>query len=247
MYSLASKNIDEFAVNQVNKEYQIYFMFVVFIISLQLICNTIEPIIFNFNAFQLPASAVFYVLSFAICDIITENFGFKLAVRATILNVVAQLIYCGIAAIVFLVPKEYQTAQAAESFQFIFRFLSYELWSSIFALLVSMITNDYIINRLKLLFLGRGFWWRTIVSTVLGEIVMLNLDYNVTFLGHKSLSQVQYLIFGAMTYKVVAAFILAFPAALLSSYVSQKVYFLKPNMNQKTHLMAELKNAILFR
>jgi uncharacterized PurR-regulated membrane protein YhhQ (DUF165 family) len=92
MYSLASKNLDEFAVQQVNKEYQIYFLFVVFIISLQLICNTIEPIILTIGTFKIPASAVFYVLSFAISDVITENFGFKLAVRATVLNVIAQLI-----------------------------------------------------------------------------------------------------------------------------------------------------------
>lgn len=247
MYSLASKNLDEFAVHQVNREYQIYFVFVVFIVSLQLICNTIEPIVFSFGAFKIPASAVFYVLSFAISDVITENFGFKLAVRATVLNVLAQLIYCGIATLVYLVPKEFQGAQASDSFQYIFQFLSFELWSSILALLISMITNDYLINRLKMLFLGRGFWWRTIVSTVFGEIVMLNIDYNITFLGHRNFAEIQYLILNAMGYKVLAAFILAAPAAALSNYISQRVYFLKPNMNHNTHLIKELKNAVLFR
>src|SRR5260370_179817 len=126
MYSLANKSTDEYVVLQLNKEYQIYFMFVVFIISLQLICNTIEPIIFSYGAFRVPASALFYVVSFGISDVITENFGFKLAVRATVLNIIAQLIYCGIAAIVFIFPKQYQAQQAAESFQYIFHFLSFE-------------------------------------------------------------------------------------------------------------------------
>lgn len=247
MYSLVSREADEQVVLQINKEYQIYFMFVVFIISLQLICNTIEPIIFSYGVFRVPASALFYVLSFAISDVITENFGFKLAVRATVLNVIAQLIYCGIAAIVFVVPKQYQAVQAADSFQYIFHFLSFELWSSILALLISMITNDYIINRLKLMFLGKGFWWRTIVSTIFGEIVMLNIDYNVTFFDVKSFSEIQYLILGAMSYKVLAAFVLALPAAALSAFISERVFYLRPNMNQKTQLMTELKNAILFR
>jgi hypothetical protein len=149
--------------------------------------------------------------------------------------------------VIYLVPKEFQAVQASDSFQYIFQFLSLELWSSILALLISMITNDYLINRLKHLFLGRGFWWRTIVSTVLGEIVMLNIDYNITFFGHKSFSEIQYLIFGAMSYKVLAAFILALPAAALSSFINNKVYFLRPNMNHKTHLLKELKNAVLFR
>lgn len=247
MYSLANKSTDEYLVLQVNKEYQIYFLFVVFIISLQLICNTIEPIIFTFGMFKVPASALFYVLSFAISDVITENFGFKLAVRATVLNVIAQLIYCGIAAIVFIVPKQYQATQAADSFQYIFHFLSFELWSSILALLISMIVNDYLINRLKLLFLGRGFWWRTIVSTVFGEIVMLNIDYNVTFFGTKNFAEIQYLILGAMIYKVMAAFVLALPAAALSNFISERVFYLRPSMNQKTRLVTELKHAVLFR
>lgn len=247
MYSLANKAINESAIYQVNKEYQIYFFFVVFLISLQLICNTIEPIIFSFGFFRIPASAMFYVLSFAVCDVITENFGFKLAVRATVLNVISQLIYCGIATIVFLAPKQYQAAHAADSFQYIFNFLSLQLLSSILSLLVSMITNDYLINKLKLIFLGKGFWWRTIVSTVLGEIVMLNIDYNVTFSREKNFLEIQYLIIGAMSYKVLAAFILSFPATILSNYIGKNVFLLKPNMNQKTHLLTELKNAIVFR
>lgn len=247
MYSFVNKNIDELAIYQVNREYQIYFVFVVFLISLQLICNTIEPIILSVGHFRLPASAIFYVLSFAICDVITENFGFKLAIRATVLNVIAQIIYCGIAAIVFLIPKEYQGIEAAMSFRTIFHFLSFELVGSVLALLVSMITNDYLINRLKFIFLGKGFWWRTIVATVMGEIVMLNIDYNITFFSVKSMLDIQYLILGAMIYKTIAACVLSLPATLLSEYVSQKVYILKPNMNIKINYLRELKNAILFR
>jgi uncharacterized integral membrane protein (TIGR00697 family) len=249
MYNLTNRITDDTAVLQVNKEYQIYFLLVVFLISLQLICNTIEPIIFIFSGFKIPASALFYVFSFAVCDIITENFGFKLAVRATILNVIAQLTYCGIATMVILIPKEYQadSSHASESFQYIFHFLSLELLSSILSLLISMVTNDYLINKLKLIFLGKGFWWRTIISTILGEIVMLNIDYNITFLDKKNLIEIQHLIFNAMSYKVLAALFLAFPSAILSSRIGKNLFFLKPNMNQKTRIVTELKNAVLFR
>jgi len=243
MYSSPSK-LD---ITQLNKEYQIYFMFVVCLISLQLICNTIEPIIFSFGILKIPASAIFYVLSFAVSDVITENFGFKLAVRATVLNIISQFIYCGIATAVFLMPKKFQTTDAADSFQYIFHFISLELISSIVALLIAMIANDYIINRLKLVFLGKGFWWRTIVSTVTGEIVMLNIDYNITFMYEKSFSVIQQLIFSAMIYKTIAAFILALPIALLSKYISNNVFFLKPSMNQKISLLTDLKNAIAFK
>lgn len=247
MCNSSNNMLEESAAIQINKEYQIYFLFVVFLISLQLICNTIEPIILTLGKFKIPASAVFYVLSFAISDIITEVFGFKLAVRATVLNVISQLIYCSIAATIFLVPKSFQTLHAAESFQYIFHFLSLELLSSISALLIAMIANDYIINRLKLIFLGKGFWWRTIISTVIGEIIMLNIDYNTTFFGEKSLLEIQYLIFCAMAYKIIAAVVLALPVAMLAKYISNNVFFMKPNMNHKTYIITDLKNAILLK
>lgn len=246
MSSLANRITNQSDILQINREYQIYFLFVILLISLQLICNTIEPIILSLGALKIPASALFYVLSFAISDVITENFGFKLAVRATILNITAQLIYCGVATIIFFLPKEYQATHAADSFQYIFHFLSLELLSSILSLLISMITNDYLINKMKIIFLGKGFWWRTIVSTLLGEIVMLNIDYNVTFFREINFLEIQHLIAIAMVYKVFAAFILAYPATILSNYIGRNVFILKPNMNQKTRLLTELKNAVLF-
>lgn len=238
---------NDLVVNQINNEYQIYILFVVVLISLQLICNTIEPIIIRYGIFKIPASAIFYVLSFAIADILTENFGFQLAVRATVLNVISQFIYCGIATIVYLYPLNTQSFYTQESYQYIFHFLSLQLLSSIFSLLIAMIANDYLINKLKLLFLGKGFWWRTIVSTIFGEIIMLNIDYNITFWGDKSRIEIQQLIIIAMFYKTFAAFILSFPSAFISNYISKKVYYLKPSMNQKTFLLTDLKNAIIFK
>lgn len=247
MYNSLNNPLTESALTQVNKEYQIYTLLTVALISLQLICNTIEPVVLQISLFKIPMSAIFYVISFAICDVVTENFGFKLAVRITVLNVISQLIYCGIAATIFLVPEQFHTMQSEEYFHTLFRFLSVELLSSIASLLIAMIANDYIINKLKLVFLGKGFWWRTIVSTLIGEIIMLNIDYNIAFLGKQNLLEIQHMIFSAMTYKTLAAFLLALPATLLSRYISSRVFILKPNMHEKPVFFTDLKNALLFR
>jgi uncharacterized integral membrane protein (TIGR00697 family) len=197
--------------------------------------------------FKIPASAIFYVLSFAISDVIAENFGFKLAVRATVLNIISQFVFCGIAAIVYTLPKELISQQASDSFNYIFHFVSLELASSIISLIIAMTLNDYLVCKLKHLFLGKGFWWRTIVSTVIGEITMLNIDYNITFLGDKTILEIQQLIFSAMIYKISAAVILAPLITMLSNVIGDRVMLLKPIMNVPTSLFSDLKNAIIFK
>ncbi len=110
-------------IQKIRKEYHIYITFVIFLISLQLICNLIEPITINFGYFKLPASALFYVFSFAASDIITENFGFKMAVSATYYNIIAQIVFCGIAAVVnYGLPTHFDSNQGEATFHYFFPF-----------------------------------------------------------------------------------------------------------------------------
>lgn len=247
MYSSNSHMISISRTNQLAREYQIYFFLATCIISIQLICNTIEPIIFTTGWFSIPASAIFYVLSFAISDIITENFGFNLAVHAVIFNIFAQITYCGIAAVVSSMTQINGIFHAGVSIHHTFHFLTLELISSTLSILVSMIANDYILNRLKFIFLGKGFWWRTIFSTAIGEIVMLNIDYNITFYGTKSFFQIEHLILNAMAYKVIAAFVLAVPADQISRFIAKRIFILTPANHSSRGLFSEIKNAIFFK
>lgn len=233
-------------INQINKEYQIYFLLVTMLVSLQLICNTIEPIIVSIGVFTLPASAVFYVLSFAISDILTENFGFRLAVRASLFNAIAQFIFCGIATAVYFLPKEFESSKYFDGFSYLFHFISLELIGSVFSLLISMIANDYIIDKLKHIFLGKGFWWRTIVSTIIGELIMLNIDYNITFFAKRNFIEIQKLIINAMEYKILAAFILAIPSSMISKKINKNVTLTNARLNCKTNTFLEIKDAFTF-
>lgn len=234
-------------IEKIHREYQIYFLLVTILIGLQLICNTIEPLIYSFGYLKIPASALFYVLSFAISDILTENFGFKLAVRATVFNVISQLIFCGIASIIHFIPDKFHAPGFDENFRILPHYLSLELIGSIVSLLAALIANDYIISRLKIIFLGKGFWWRTIVSTIIGEVIMLNIDYNLVFYGQLNVFEIQRLIFSSMIYKTIAAFILALPSAILSDHIAKYIYILKPNLNYKPTLLMDLKNVFIFK
>jgi len=109
-----------------------------------------------------------------------------------------------------------------------------------------MIANDYIINKLKHIFLGKGFWWRTIVSTIIGELIMLNIDYNIIFFGKRDFMDIEKLILNSMGYKVLAAFALAIPAALVSRVIGRNIKLLNSKINYKTSTFSEIKNAFNF-
>ena len=215
---------------------------VVSVASLSIICNIIMGVEVHiplyFTVMRIPASALFYVLTFMICDIVAEIYGFEKAVRVTVYNVIAQVITCGIVFfLVYLMPASMD--RQSESIMYFFTLMSREFLSSTFALVAAKTVNDFFIVYLRDLLARRFFGIRTILSTVVGEIVMLEIDYNYSFRGLKSWADIQILIGSAMIYKTIAAIILAFPAVLIANYLrrivvltvpakkKQRVYFIK--------------------
>ena len=71
---------------------------------------------------------------------------------------------------------------------YFFTLMSREFLSSTVALIAAKTANDFFIVYLRNVLAGRFFGIRTILSTVIGEIIMLELDYNYSFHGLKSWS-----------------------------------------------------------
>lgn len=223
--------INQTQLKQINKEYNIYILFVVSVASLSIICNLIMGVEVHlpiyFTTLTVPASALFYVLTFMICDIVAEIYGFEKAVRVTVYNVIAQAITCGIvfSLITFLPAK---IDHQSESIMYFFTLMSREFISSTLALIAAKTLNDFFIVYLRDKLAGRFFGIRTILSTVVGEVVMLEVDYNYSFHGLKSAWNIQQLIWSAMAYKLIAAIILAVPAVIIANKLRKVIILTVP-------------------
>ncbi|WP_119344007.1 VUT family protein [Facilibium subflavum] len=223
--------INQTQLKQINKENNIYILFVVAVASLSIICNLImgvEVIIpVYFTQLTVPASALFYVLTFMFCDLVAEIYGFEKAVRVTVYNVIAQAITCGIVfALLNWLPANID--KQSESIMYFFTLMSREFISSTLALIAAKTLNDFFIVYLRDKLAGRFFGIRTILSTVVGEIVMLEIDYNYSFRHLKSPLEIQKLIWSAMVYKMIAAVLLAFVAVHIANYLRKNIILTIP-------------------
>jgi len=208
---------------QIHKEFNIYILFVVALVSLQLICNLIIGVEVKIYTFTITASALFYALSFTLSDLVAEVYGFEKAVRATVYNIYSQIIFCGIAFVVVHYLEPTVSDEGAQSVNYFYNLIAREFFSSTLSLIAGKTANDLLIVYLGRKLLWRMFALRTIFCTICGEIVMLQIDYNITFFGHKSPLHIQKLILAAMSYKLVAAVLLAYPAAYLANHLKNKI------------------------
>lgn len=216
--------ISQSNLKQISIEYHIYFFFVTLLIALQLVCNLIIGVQTTIFGFNITASAIFYVFSFAISDLIAERYGFERAVKATVYNLISQIIFCGITLIVVIYFEINISSQGGASVKYFYDIVAREFFSSTLSLIVGKTANDFFI-----VYFGRKLMWkffaiRTIVCTIIGEIVMLQIDYNITFFGVRNYHDIQKLIFVAMIYKVIMAILLSAPTAFLAKALKSKVY-----------------------
>ena len=223
--------INQSQLKQINTENNIYLLFVVLVVSLSIICNIIMGVEVHvpvyFTVMKIPAAALFYVLTFMICDIVAEIYGFEKAIRVTVYNVIAQAVTCGIVfSLLYILPAHIDKQN--ESIMYFFTLMSREFLSSTLALIAAKTANDFFIVYLRNILAGRFFGIRTILSTVIGEIVMLELDYNYSFHGLKSWSHIQVMIWSAMTYKMLAAIVLAVPAVIIANYLRRIIILTVP-------------------
>lgn len=234
-------------INQIQKELKIYTLSVVALCSLQLICNVLEPGKINLYFFFVPTSALYYVISFVISGIIVEEYGFKMAVKATYYNVISQIIFCGIAFVTLQFLKPTYTSYGVKVSQdYFFHFLSLELFGSLLSLVVSKVTTEYIVEKLRSFLILSPFWIRLTIATIIGEIVMLNIDYNITFFKSKNIHEIEFLVLGAMVYKTIAALLLSYPATIIKNIISKQVVLLKDNSTNKRYLK-ELIEVVIWK
>lgn len=198
-----------------------YTLMVVFCITIQLLCNSIEGklILLPFNLY-LPASALIYPITFAMADVMTEVYGYKAAVRVVWLNVFSQLIFCTLIPIFVHMPSP-SFWHNQQHYDAVFDFLIREDLGSIISLLISKCTNDFLVSYFKVRLAGRGFIARVILASCVGEMLLVVVDYLITFTGKLPLKVITVAILSSWATKCIFAVLYAYPAKWLSNYLKR--------------------------
>lgn len=202
------------------RPFKFYTALVVFNIAIQLICNSIEgKIVVFFHGF-LPVSALIYPITFAVADVITDRYGFKYAVQAVYLNIFAQFLFCTLIPIAIYLPSP-SFWHLDHSYKTVFNILIREDIGSIVSLIVAKIFNDYVVSKLKNILHGKRFWLRSIIGSSSGELLLVLIDYLITFFGKYNYFKIIEMITLSWALKCVFAILYAYPATKLSRFIKE--------------------------
>lgn len=186
-------------------------------------------ILSNLTAFKLaaigplvfPAGLIFFPLTYIFDDILTEVYGFKVSRRIIWLALLANtIIFVGTWGTIYLHPSaewHNQTAYAT-----VYHAALRVFFASTMSYFFGEFANSIILAKLKIVTLGRHFWFRAMTSTVIGVAIDTLLFIHIAFLFTMPYSMLWKIIGTMYSLKVIYEF-LALPITYkISNYLKKK-------------------------
>ncbi len=171
--------------------------------------------IIHIHIFYGSSASLIFPLTYTWNDIITEVYGIKKSIQTII-----YIFMCDIVFVIIVTPIVYiPTSNPIDNLSYLavlsklYRALSAEITG----VLIGAIINSIIISRWKIITKGSGFWYRSILSSCLGEIIMLIISVPIAMAGIVSPRNILSIIYYAMIYKVIFATLISGPAQIASN------------------------------
>ncbi len=169
-------------------------------IATLLASNIVAVKISNFGGFFLPAAAVIFPLTYILCDVITEVYGFAAVRRVIWTGFLCNLLVALVIQLSIWLPSA-PFYTASEAYASILGSTPRILAASFAAYLVGSLTNATIMAKLKVKTSGKHLWLRTISSTVIGEGLDSAIFISLAFWGVFEPAQVGTLILTQWIFK----------------------------------------------
>lgn len=169
----------------------------------------------------LETGAIFlFPLSYAIADIITEVYGYRLARQITWIGLICGFIYA--AALYFVTAMPSATFWHDNgSYQVVFGKILRAYFSLTLASIVGNFINIYIISKWKIYLEGKHFWLRSLISTCIAELSFTLIGGTLAYAGVQPWSKIIFLMLDGYLFKVLYALIAVWPAFLVATLLKR--------------------------
>lgn len=134
---------------------------------------------------QLSGAVIIFPLSYIINDVLTEVYGYRKAMLVIWMGLVLSAFVAVAAQLVSWLPAPLypENQEVAAHFNSLFGLVPRTTIASLLAFIVGSQLNAWVMSRMKVATKGRGFGWRAIVSTLVGETSDSLVFYPLAFLG----------------------------------------------------------------
>lgn len=155
-----------------------------------LISNIIACKVFSIGFAVLPCAVIVFPITYILSDVFSEVYGYKWSRFTAWIAFGANLVMVGIFAIANAMPGVDPTI--SESMKNVLGTTPWALAASLCAYMVGDLMNDKVFRRMKERCGDKGFWYRAIISSLVGELcdslIYIPLGMNILpklFLGYE--------------------------------------------------------------
>lgn len=165
--------------NQVSK---LYMLFGIIFTTCLLVSNVVASKQFAIGPWSLTAGVLVFPISYILSDVVAEVYGFMAARRIIWYAFAMNLLMVIVFAIALILPAPIWFGDQA-AFQTVLGSTPRLLAASMAAYLIGSWVNAAVLSKMKVAQEGKGFAWRAVVSTLLGEFVDSMIFIPAAFLG----------------------------------------------------------------
>lgn len=182
----------------------------------------------------IPGSSIIFPLTYMLSDIITEVYGYSIMRQIIWFAVICGYIFTLLISFVINLPSPIDW-HLQNGFNMVFR--NTWLFTNVvtFGMVVGLFINSYVMAKWKIITHGKFFWFRSLVATLLGDVVQITIMVVLAFSSTSNFNKTVVLVFSIYCYRAIYVVVTTFPAfiimLLLKKIENLDVYDTKTNFN----------------
>jgi uncharacterized integral membrane protein (TIGR00697 family) len=168
----------------------------------------------------VPGGIFVFPLTFSICDIVGEVYGYAYPRLFIWVGVLAEFLFSLIVISISHLPAPEFFTQV-NAYEIVFNPTLRYVGSSLIGLLVGELTNVYLLSKWKMSFKGKFFILRSLVSTAFGQALLTVIVDTLNYFGKLTDHHLGWMMVCGYFWKMCFAVIMVFPAWLLVKYLKK--------------------------
>lgn len=200
------------------------YKYITFLSMLYLVCE-LASLVLSYKIIKLQfffgaAASLIFPITYTWSDIITEVYGFRTTKK--IIWFVFVCDYLFVFLVLFAMQMPSPTLNQEKAYSIVLGSLWRPLSSEVIGVLIGAFVNSAIISKWKTITHGKFFWFRSICSSAIGELIMLLISVPLALYGTLSIKEIAILILYAYSYKIIFAVVISGPANYLANILKDK-------------------------
>jgi len=199
-------------------KYPYFFLGLYLIFLLSTVC--LAGKIIQIGPMLVPGGIFVFPITFCICDIVGEVYGYAYPRLFIWIGVLAEFIFSFIVITVSHLSSP-NFFNDAEAYQIVFDPTIRYVGSGLIGLLVGELTNVYLLAKWKIFLKGKFFVFRSLLSTAFGQALLTVIVDILNYFGKMAEHSLGWMMVCGYFWKMCSALIMAFPAWLLVRYLKK--------------------------